>query len=133
MRKWLIFICSVFLAGCPGYKDKFIIDSPAQVIVVDNNVCILVSGAEGEYVTSVQLYSNAGARMHKTFNTPSTWLYVGKSTCLPTLNFTFTKGDTYSVYYNIENNTQGSIRFFAAHFSLSEDNQGRLHITQYQK
>lgn len=133
MNKWILSGAILLLTGCPGPMDPATLTLPAQAAVVDNRVCITVPAEEGEKVFSVQFGSDAGQEMYKTFGDADKQLKAVKGACLPTFGFAFQPANTYVVYYRLEKNPTEKGRLFAARFSLTQDNNGRLQIVQYQR
>ncbi|BFO07994.1 hypothetical protein GGER_05040 [Serratia rubidaea] len=82
---------------------------------------------------SAQFGSDAGQEMYKIFGDADTQLKAVKGVCLPTFGFAFQPDNTYAVYYRLEKSATEKGRLFAARFSLTQDNNGRLQIVPYQR
>ncbi|CAI1495324.1 Uncharacterised protein [Serratia quinivorans] len=126
--KKLFFLNFVFLlTACPGYQDKIVAKIPANVAIKDNDVCIWSHGQKGEKVTAIQIYSEEGGRLVKTFSDNP--LYPDDKECLPTFSYKFKLGDNYRIYYDIQA-SEGKFYQLTASFTLLSDEKGSLHINK---
>lgn len=130
MHKY-IFVAAIFLlTGCPGPMDPVPLEQPAQARLVNNQVCITVPVSTGDKIFSVQLGSDSGREVYKTFSQSDQQIRVVQGECLPTFGFEFKTGDTYAAFYQLENTNTGPGRIFAARFSLEQNENGSLRLTQ---
>lgn len=130
MKKIAFLTMAFLLVGCPGHQDSMVVENPAQVTIKDNNVCILTTEKDWKYITSIQIYSESGQSLFKTFANPVTSSIAVNGDCLPTFGFNFEPENTYTAYYSLEKSDADNERTFAIRFSLSRDTNGRLKINQ---
>lgn len=100
MKKYLIVTSVFLLAGCPGPGDRMVSRTPTTTIIKDNHVCILSPLSPGEQVTAVQIHSDKGRELIKTFDDNP--LYIQKGDCLPVFGYQFIAEEKYSIAYDIK-------------------------------
>lgn len=133
MNKYMLVAAVFLLTGCPGPMDPLPLEQPAQARLVNNQVCITVPVSTGDKIFSVQLDSDSGREVYKTFGPFDQQIRVAQDECLPTFGFEFKPGDTYAAFYQLENNNTGPGRLFAARFSLEQNANGSLRLTQHSR
>lgn len=130
MKKLLLSGAVFLLTGCPGPMDPVRLELPAQATLVNNKICILVPAEAGERIFSVQIGSEAGQEMLRTFGDPASQPRTVKGECLPTYGFEFKPGNSYAAYYGLEKSATEKGRLFAVRFTLFQDADGKLKILQ---
>ncbi|UNK29949.1 hypothetical protein MNO11_09520 [Serratia plymuthica] len=130
MKKITILTITLLLTGCPAHQDPMVVEYPAQVTIKGSNVCISTTQKDWKYITSVQLYSESGQSLLKTFADPVTSPIAVEGECLPIFGFKFEPENTYTAYYSLQKSDANNERTFAARFSLSQDKNNNLKINK---
>lgn len=131
MKSYFLVAVVCLLTGCPGPIDPVPPAQSAQARLVNNQVCITVPASRGEKIFSVQFGSESGQEMYKTFSPSEQRNQIARSECLPAFGFEFKPGNTYTVFYQLEKSNTNPGRLFATRFTLEQDKNGRLNLTQH--
>ncbi|GAA0348840.1 hypothetical protein L9H26_15790 [Morganella psychrotolerans] len=111
--------------------------SPARVIIVSNQVCIITSPAGDEKLARLDIdeIGSENKRLLTHTFTPQQAV-IGKHRCISTLNYPFRSGKSYTALITVESDVKRSLgiipntRNFDARFQLT-DYFGQLRATEY--
>lgn len=127
MNKGIVLVAVFLLAGCPGPGDRLPASESAQVVVKENNVCILYPVQPGDLIDHLEFHDQSGKVFFANPGDHDFHPDVGR--CLSTYGRDVQPAQAYALHYGVKNpGAQEPYRFVSAVFTTSYDDKGALHI-----